>query len=197
MARLAGWLGSLAVVGVLAATPGCSSADPGGSGFVRVLVTEGPDVASGHVAFRVTLREIFLIAKEPDPSDGAGIEMRGGPISIPGDLEIDLSSLEGGRTVLIASQQVPAGDYAQVRLVVASAAVIRRGASPRDPVAVTSVGRVGERVDIPVPFTLRDGEIHDVTLDIDAEASARALEAGGDRGIVVRPAVSSVAQRAE
>lgn len=197
MARLAGWLGAVGVAGVLAAAAGCAPVDSGGTGFVRVLVTQGSERASGGVALRVTLREVFLIPKGTGPADGAGIEMRGGPIAIPGDLEIDLAELRAGRTVLIASQRAPAGDYAQVRLVVASAAVIRRGDTESDPVAVTAVDLTGVRVDVPSAFTLRDGEIQDVTLDIDAEASARALEAGGDRGIVVRPAVSSVARIGE
>jgi hypothetical protein len=106
---------ALVAVAVLVACDTGSSPSGGRSG-VSVYLTDTPLDLAGVHAVNVTLSEVSLYPSEAGSSDEGGLELESGPISLPGDLTLNLLDFRNGQEALVGSQTVPAGSYNRLRL---------------------------------------------------------------------------------
>jgi hypothetical protein len=180
----------VALIGLLVA--GCSSSDPAssGSGRVRILLTDAPLDLSTTTAVNVTLTEFKLYPAGEPVEDGSGIVV--GTPGVGGET-VNLLDYQDGATVLVASGEVPEGDYTRIRLVVTSAELVHDDdGDPATPDITEPIFLPSGKVDIPVPFTVGTGETLEITLDFDAQSSVQVNETPGQHRFILRPVVTPV-----
>lgn len=174
---------------LLLGTLSCSDLTSPSSGSVNVLLTDAPiDLSTVH-AVNVTLDEIVLFEREED--DDGGMEMGRPGVSAGEGLTVNLLDYQDGATVVIASLDVPAGDYQKVRMIVSEAHLLMQ--DPDDPTLeiMEPIFVPSSKVDVPVTFTVSGGETTDVTIDFDAELSVQVNETGNHR-YILRPVIVPV-----
>jgi len=181
---------ALVTVAVLVACDTGSSSSGGRSG-VSVYITDTPLDLTGVHAVNVTLSEVFLYPAQAGSSDEGGIELESGPISLPGDLTLNLLDFRNGQEAFVGSQTVPAGSYNRMRLQVVSAELVQDDDNdPATPDLVTPITVPSGKVDIPVPFTLTAGENLAITIDFDAQASVQVNTTNGTNSYLLRPVIN-------
>jgi len=106
-------------------------------------------------------------------------------------LTVNLLDYQDGATVVIASLDVPTGDYEKVRMIVSEAHLLMQ--DPDDPTLeiMEPIFVPSGKVDVPVTFTVSGGETTDVTIDFDAELSVQVNETGNHR-YILRPVIVPV-----
>jgi hypothetical protein len=180
----------LFLAGALIATAGCSGSSlSGSSGQVNVLLTDAPLDLSTVDAVNVTLNEILLFEREADEGNGEGMAMAM-PISGGEGLTINLLEFQNGKTVTIASLEVPPGDYQKIRMDVASAELVFPDPDDPEGETVEPIFNPSGKVDIPVSFTVSGGEEVDVTLDFDAALSVQVNTTEGNHSYILRPVIT-------
>jgi len=181
---------ALVTVAVLVACDTGSSSSGGRSG-VSVYLTDMPLDLTGVHAVNVTLSEVVLYPAEAGSADEGGIELASGPISLPGDLTLNLLDFRNGQEAFVGSQAVPAGSYTRIRLQVVSAELVRDDDNdPATPDLVTPITVPSGKVDVPVPFTLTAGENLAITMDFDAQASVQVNSTNGTNSYLLRPVIN-------
>jgi hypothetical protein len=151
----------LATALAVAVLAGCGS-DHGtnpGFGTVRISMTDAP---GDYDAVNVVVREVH-IHPAGDGEDAGWLTVRP-----PADTTIDLLSLTNGGFVTLGSDQVPAGTYDQVRLVLGNGSTIVVGGT-ESPLTVPSGMQSG--IKVKGTFTVPAGGSVDVGLDFDAAHS--------------------------
>lgn len=94
---------------VLAFT-GCDSADTGGTGTLRVLLTDAP---GDFLTAVVTIDRIYLQAEDSDDDpEGSRLMLRDEPVTV------DLLTLQNEVLDLVDGEEIPEGRYHQLRLVI-------------------------------------------------------------------------------
>ena len=180
----------LAAVAVLVACDTGSTSSGGQSG-VSVYLTDAPLDLAGVHAVNVTLSGVALYPTEAGSGDGGGVELESGPISLPGDLMLNLLDFRNGQVTLVGSQTVPAGSYDRLRLQVVSAELVRDDdGDPTTPDIVEAVTVPSSKVDVPVPFELTAGENLAITIDFDAQASVQVTTTNGKNAYLLRPVIN-------
>jgi hypothetical protein len=184
-----GFVSLAAIAGLVACNLGSSSM--GGAAGVSVYLTDAPLDLAGVSAVNVTLSGVELYPAEAGSGDAGGIELDGGPISLPGDLTLNLLDFQNGQVTFVGSQTVPAGSYNRVRLQVVSAELVRDDdGDPATPDTVTSITVPSSKVDVPVPFELTAGENLAITIDFDAQASVQVNTTNGTNSYLLRPVIN-------
>lgn len=179
---------SLAVLAALAGISACDSGSSGGSAGVSVYLTDAPLDLTGVSAVNVTLREVKLY---PTVEEAGGLDLEEGPISLPGDLTLNLLDFRNGKVTFIGSASVPAGPYTRIRLEVVSAELVRDDdGDPLTPELVEPIVVPSGKVDVPVPFELTEGENIELTLDFDAQASVMVNTTNGKNDYHLRPVIN-------
>jgi hypothetical protein len=164
---------------------------------VSVYLTDAPLDLAGVSAVNVTLSGVVLYPSEAGSADAGGIELESGPISLPGDLTLNLLDFQNGQVTFVGSQTVPSGSYNRIRLQVVSAELVRDDdddpATPDigEPITVPS-----SKVDVPVPFELTAGENLAITIDFDAQASVQVNTTNGKDSYLLRPVITVVGMKA-
>jgi hypothetical protein len=186
---------ALPLVGLLtiAGLAGCNTdnSSPGGPGTVAVYLTDAPIDLANVSAVNVTLSGVVLYPADSGSDESAGIELESGPISLPGDLTLNLLDFQGGIVTFLGSQTVPAGRYHRVRLQVVSAELVRDDdQDPTTPDLVESITVPSSKVDVPVPFELSADESLQITLDFDAQASVQVNSTNGQPTYLLRPVIN-------
>jgi hypothetical protein len=151
----------LATATLVAVVAGCGSdhAMNPGFGTVRISMTDAP---GDYDAVNVVVREVRVHAAG-DGEDGGWLTVR--PAA---DTTIDLLSLTNGGFVTLGSDQVPAGTYDQVRLVLGSGStIVVDGVT--SPLTVPSGQQSG--IKVKGTFIVPAGGTIDVGLDFDAAHS--------------------------
>jgi hypothetical protein len=190
---------ALAAVVTLAGLVGCDTgtSSTGGPGHVSVYLTDAPLDLTGVSAVNVTLSGVVLYPSDADAEDTGGIELESGPISLPGDLTLNLLDFRNGQTTLLGSQAVPPGSYNRVRLLVVSAELVRDDdGDPLTPDIVEPITVPSSKVDVPVPFELSADESLQLTLDFDAQASVQVNTTNGRNSYLLRPVINLAGTRA-
>jgi hypothetical protein len=170
----------------------CSSSDDptgGGSGQVRILLTDAPLDLSTVSAVNVTLTE-FLLYPADEPEDGSGIVM-----STPGEGSetLNLLDYQDGQTTLVASVEIPEGSYEKLRLRVAAAELVHDDDGDPDTSDVTEeIFIPSGKVDVPLPFSVAAGESMEITIDFDAQASVKVNTTSGNHPYILRPVIVPV-----
>ncbi len=173
---------------ILAAATSCANDTVAGNGTVRVLLTDAPLDLSTVSAVNVTVTEVSLRTAEDDAGNSEKLTLVGGDPWV-----VNLLDYQDGETVLMAEGDVPAGEYAKVRLVVSDAELVMDDdGDPMTPEVIAPIKNESGKVDIPLPFLLSAGEDMTVTLDFDAELSVQVNTTGGTHPYILRPVINVV-----
>jgi hypothetical protein len=186
---------AVAIVGLssIAGLSGCNTdtSSMGGHSGVRVYLTDAPLDLTGVHAVNVTVSGVAFYPSDASSGDDGAIEMQSGPISLPGDLTLNLLDFTNGKVTFLGSQVVPAGSYDRVRLQVVSAELVRDDdGDPTTPDIVEPITVPSSKVDVPVPFKLTADETLDITLDFDAQASVQVTATNGQHAYLLRPVIN-------
>ena len=177
-----------AAVGLVACDSGSGT---GATSGVSIFLTDAPiDLTDVH-AVNVTVSGVALYPTDAGSGDSDGVELDSGPISLPGDLTINLLDFQSGQVTFVGSATVPPGSYNRVRLRVVSAELVRDDdGDPATPDLVEPITVPSSKVDVPVPFELTQGEDLAITLDFDAQASVQVNSTGGHDTYLLRPVIN-------
>ncbi len=185
---------AIALAAVTATWLACSSdgtVTPNES-HVRILLTDKPLDLSTVSAVNVTLERMILFQRN-DNGDEEAHPMRTPGVVAGEGLTVNLLELRDGNTTLIADGEVPAGEYLKLRMEIASAELVYDDDGDPDTPEVTSPIFVPSgKVDVPVPFTVSEGEDVEIVLDFDAELSVQVNETPGMHPFILRPVVTPV-----
>lgn len=166
---------------LLAALPMCggSSGDDvtspsaaGGSGRLRVSLTDKPAVAFTEVNVTIVAVRIHQSASVGEGEAG----WRELPVAASIAMPINLLTLQGGVLMTLCEAQLPAGHYQQIRLVLAP----NTGTEPPFNQSVVTTDSVSHALDVPSGtikivhgFDVKTPEVTDLTLDFDALLSVK------------------------
>jgi uncharacterized protein DUF4382 len=179
----------IAIAGLVACQTDNSS--PSGRSGVSVYLIDAPLDLTGVHAVNVTLSSVELYPSDSGTGDEGGVELESGPISLPGDLTLNLLDFQNGQVSFVGSQTLPAGSYNRIRLQVVSAELARDDdGDPATPDLVTPITVPSGKVDVPVPFTLTAGENLAITLDFNAQASVQVNSTNGKDSYLLRPVIN-------
>lgn len=171
------------LAGCLALLVSCGG-DSGGpdTGILQVNLTDAPIDLTTVEKVEVTITDVIVYPGEDDGMPTVG----GGAIVLLTHPEtFDLLTLTGGATTLLASGEVPAGDYQRIRLEISEASLTYRDGTTA-PLKIDS-----GKVDVPIRFHVAADETNPLTLDFDAGASVQVNETGTDT-LILRPVVTPV-----
>lgn len=184
-------IGLVLIIVVLAA---CQHGTTGKS-CVSVFLTDAPIDLNGVSAVNVTLSGVVLYPAD-DTGDAGGVELASGPISMPGDLTINLLDFRNGATTFVGSAKVSDGSYRRIRLEIASAELVRDDdGDPNTPDVVSPIVVPSGKVDVVAPFQLSQGEDLALTLDFDAQASVQVNQTNGNNTYLLRPVINLASAR--
>lgn len=191
MERPRGALSALPLLSLAALLTACShgamsASVDNGKGTVNVFLTDAPLDLANVQSVNVTLTGVILYPRDDDndgllndPSDDDGTPV----VIVSHPATFDLLTLTGGATTLIGTDEVPAGDYSRIRLVVEEASLIYLDGTSA-PLKVDS-----GKVDVPIRFAITRDETTGVVLDFDAAASVQVNDTGAG-GLILRPVVT-------
>lgn len=136
------------------AISGCggSSTSSGETGTLKVSLTDAP---AGFEAVNVTFSEISANI------DDAWITVQNQTQTV------NLLEWSNGKTLVLGTAEVPAGDYTQIRLIIDAAEVVLDGQAHA--VTVPSGPQTGLK--LVAEFTVNEGSTYELVLDFDAERS--------------------------
>jgi len=163
---------------------GGSGRSAGGTGSLQVRLTDAPIDLSTVQNVNVTLTGVTVFPEET--TSPMGMLMEAGPISLMAfPATFDLLTLTGGATALLASGQVPAGNYSRIHLDISSATLVYKDGNTT-PLKIDS-----NKVDVPIRFQVTAATTSTITLDFNAAASVQVNETGSDQ-FILRPVVTPV-----
>jgi hypothetical protein len=179
-------LGALAALATLAACGG-GGGGGGGDGTLRVSLTDAPSCGYDHVYVTVDRVRVHQSAAAGD-ADGGWSEIVLSPAR-----RIDLLSLTNGVLQELGSTPLPAGNYSQIRLVLASnstAAPLANAVQPTGGalVALDTPSAQQSGLKLQTNFTVQPGQLIDLVLDFDACKSV--VKAGNSGKYNLKPVVS-------
>jgi hypothetical protein len=171
------------LAGCLALALGCSSGSASvhaGTGTIQIHMTDAPIDLSTVEKVEVTITDVIVY-----PGDDEGMpSVDAGPIVLLTHPEtFDLLTLTDGATTLLASGEVPAGDYQRIRLEISDATLTYKDGTTA-PLKIDS-----GKVDVPIGFHVAADTVNPLTLDFDAAASVQVNETATDT-LILRPVVT-------
>ena len=179
----------LSLVGFLSACSGSGGGINGGlelvasehTGILQIHLTDAPLDLSIVSSVLVTIDSVSVFPK------GEGMENdHPPPIVVKNHPEtFDLLTLTEGATTLLAEAVLPVGFYQRIRIGVASARLVFLDQAEAD-LKIES-----HKVDVPIPFELRQGEMVSIILDFQADASVMVNDTADDK-FILRPVVTPV-----
>lgn len=163
---------------------GTSSRIEAGFGTLEIHLTDAPIDLSAVQSVNVTLTGVIVYPR--DDLQATSLITNGGPIHLmQHPATFDLLTLTGGATELLASGEVPAGDYSRIRLEILDATLVYHDGTTE------SLKIEPNKVDVPIGFHISiDGQTG-LTLDFDAAASVQVNETSSDQ-FILRPVVTPV-----
>ncbi|NTY35361.1 DUF4382 domain-containing protein [Burkholderia diffusa] len=170
---------------------GCGGGDDGGSGSVQngtlhVAMTDAPSCGFDHVF--VTVSQVRVNASSNAGDNDAGWST----ITLPTPQKIDLLSLTNGALADLGQTALPAGQYQQVRLVLAqnqgntlANSVVPTGGNEQA-LATPSATQSGYK--IITPFTVQPNTLVDLVLDFNA---CKSIVQRGNGTFALKPVVTA------
>lgn len=165
---LAGFALCLAALG----SSGCS--DSPEIGTLRMSMVDAPLIESGVEAVMVTFSSIRVHRSgDAEESEDGWIEIVGAETAVE-DRTFNLLELVNGVSAVLGEQQLEAGKYTQIRIIVESSTALINGAE--EELTIPSGQQTG--IKLVGNFTVEPDQITDLMLDFDAEQSVRNLGNG-------------------
>ncbi len=166
------------LIAFLAALAAACGSGSGGTATMSVHLVDGPSSDYKHVFLDV--REVSIHSE----SDGWVV------LGTPGKV-IDLLALTGGVAETLADgASLPAGHYAQMRLLLGARNSVQLTDGTTEPLVVPSGMKSGVKLD--VSFDVAAGTTRDVFIDFDARRSVFLHAAGNSGKYLLRPVVRAV-----
>jgi len=173
---------------ILAATTSCSNDTVAGTATVQVFLTDAPLDLTTVNAVNVTVTELSLRTADDADGDSEKLTLVGGE-----PWTVNLLDYQNGDTVLMATGDIPAGEYAKIRFEVSAAELaMDDDGDEMTPDVVEPIFNPSGKVDIPVPFLVTAGMDMSITLDFDAELSVQVNTTGGTHPYILRPVINVV-----
>jgi hypothetical protein len=155
-----------------------------GMGMLSVRMIDAPIDLSNVQNVNVTLTGVIVFPAETVNPMGTVTET--GAISVmTHPATFDLLTLTGGASALLASGEVPAGDYSRIRLEVSDATLVYKDGTSQ------SLKIESNKVDVPIQFHVTVNADTSLTLDFNAAASVQ-VNATGSGSFILRPVVTPV-----
>jgi hypothetical protein len=173
------------LAGCLALALACSSGSASvhaGTGTIQVHITDAPIDLSTVEKVEVTITDVIVYPGDDD-SGMPAVDPAGPIVLTTHPQTFDLLTLTGGVTDLLASGEVPAGDYSRIRLEISDASLTYKDGTTA-PLKIDS-----GKVDVPIGFHVVADAMNNLTLDFDAGASVQVNETATDT-LILRPVVT-------
>ncbi|RQS11395.1 DUF4382 domain-containing protein [Burkholderia sp. Bp9002] len=168
---------------------GCGGGDDGGgtqTGTLHVAMTDAPACGFDHVFITVSQVRVNMNSNAGDNDGGWST------VTLPTPQKIDLLSLTNGALADLGQTALPAGQYQQVRLVLAqnqgntlANSVVPTGGSEQ-PLATPSATQSGYK--IISPFTVQPNTLVDLVLDFNA---CKSIVQRGNGSYALKPVVTA------
>ncbi|TCW81167.1 hypothetical protein C5O80_23670 [Burkholderia sp. SRS-46] len=169
---------------------GCGGGDGGGSstqtGTLHVAMTDAPACGFDHVFVTVSQVRVNMNANAGDNDGGWST------VTLPTPQRIDLLSLTNGALADLGQTALPAGQYQQVRLVLAqnqgntlANSIVPTGGTEQ-PLATPSATQSGYK--IITPFTVQPNTLVDLVLDFNA---CKSIVQRGNGTFALKPVVTA------
>ncbi|KVO93089.1 hypothetical protein WL21_06315 [Burkholderia ubonensis] len=185
-------LKTLACASVISlALAGCGGGDGGGSpggqtGTLHVAMTDAPSCGFDHVFVTVSQVRVNMNANAGDNDAGWST------VALPAQQKIDLLSLTNGALADLGQTALPAGQYQQIRLVLAqnqgntlANSVVPTGGAEQ-PLVTPSATQSG--IKLISPFTVQPNTLVDLVLDFDA---CKSVVQHGNGSYALKPVVTA------
>lgn len=177
---------ALSLALILSAMTSCTSSGLGGSGSVRIMLTDAPLDLASVSAVNVTISEVSLKPVDDEENENQPLTLTGGV-----GMVVNLLDYQNGETMLLAMGEVPVGEYDKIRFHVTHAELVRDDdGDPMTPEIVEPIFNPAGKVDIPVMFIVSAGSDEAVTLDFDAALSVQVNQTGGVHPYILRPVIN-------
>ncbi len=187
-ARALAMLGAVAVLAACGGGGGGGSA-AGGDGSLRVALTDAPSCGYDHVYVTIQKVSVNQSATAAD-SDGGWTDITLSPAR-----QVDLTALTNGVLEELGTTPLPAGQYSQIRLVLASntgagASALANAVQPTGGAltALTTPSAQQSGLKLQAHFDVAAGQMADVVLDFDACRSV--VKAGNSGQYILKPVIS-------
>lgn len=182
---------------LLAGLLACSGGDPARptSGNLDIYLTDAPIDLDQVSAVNVTLTSMTVYPVCADPAeDCSGIPVDLIPAEGSSQVTLNLLDYRDGQVILMASEEIPAGDYERIRLQIAAASLLEDDdGDPETPDVEEEIRVPSGKVDVVVPFTISAGEDTEIILDFDAALSVHLNETGNGK-YILRPVINGSAR---
>ncbi|EMN1929922.1 DUF4382 domain-containing protein [Burkholderia ambifaria] len=184
------WKAALCAAMVPFALAGCGGGDDGGvqSGTLHVAMTDAPSCGFDHIY--VTVSQVRVNANTNASDNDAGWST----ITLATPRKIDLLSLTNGVLADIGQTALPAGQYQQIRLVLApnqgnslANSVVPTGTTTEQALATPSATQSGYK--IIQPFTVQANTLVDLVLDFNA---CKSIVQRGNNTYALKPVVTAI-----
>jgi hypothetical protein len=178
---------------LLAGLIACSDSDVlgPGTGDLNVYLTDAPINLDNVTAVNVTIAEMIAFPACGDSDAGCpGVAL--GLIPAEGSDEVTLNLLDyrDGQVILMASEEVPVGDYKKIRMEITRASLLEDDdQNPDTPDVMEEIFLPSGKVDVVVPFVISAGEETEIVLDFDAALSVHLNETGNEK-YILRPVIN-------
>ncbi|MBG9388345.1 DUF4382 domain-containing protein [Caenimonas sp. DR4.4] len=191
------WSGALALTAVLAACGGggddngAGTGNVGGDGTLRVALTDAPACGYDHVW--ITIEKVSVHQSSAAAEADAGWK----DLVVSPARKVDLLALTNGVLEELGSTPLPAGQYSQIRLVLASnsgtgTTTLANSIQPTGG-AVTALSTPSAQqsgLKLQAHFDVASGQMADVVLDFDACKSI--VKAGNSGQYILKPVIAVV-----
>ncbi|WP_175747336.1 DUF4382 domain-containing protein [Burkholderia ambifaria] len=184
------WKAALCAAMVPFALAGCGGGDDGGAqtGTLHVAMTDAPSCGFDHIY--VTVSQVRVNANTNASDNDAGWST----ITLATPRKIDLLSLTNGVLADIGQTALPAGQYQQIRLVLApnqgnslANSVVPTGTTTEQALATPSATQSGYK--IIQPFTVQANTLVDLVLDFNA---CKSIVQRGNNTYALKPVVTAI-----
>ena len=185
------WMGAAALACGLTACGGGGGGGSGGEGTLRVALTDAPSCGFDHVWVTVEKVRVHQSSSASDADAGWS------DLTLATPRRLDLLDLTNGVLEELGSMPLAAGQYSQVRLVLADntgagSAAIANAVQPTGG-AVTALATPSAQqsgLKLQAHFEVAAGQLSDLVLDFDACKSV--VKAGNSGKFILKPVVSVV-----
>lgn len=159
--------------------------ETGGTGTMSVAMTDAP---ANYDAVTVTINNIRVNKQEESETDSAetGQEDQGWKTIMDEPMEVNLLELTNGNQITLGSEEVEAGRYSQIRLILGDNNTVTVDGNTY-PLQTPSAQQSGLKLN--VDAEVEEGATYNLLLDFDA---ARSIVQQGNGGYLLKPVIRTV-----